>query len=154
VRIHFFNSPFTSIKSKNMERRDFLEKLGVGAAFVLTSSCFGACKATDYAPTGTVDFTLDLAAAENATLSAKGGFVIANKVVVAQDTAGNFVAATQVCSHEGKVQVSYNKAANNYVCSAHGATFDLAGKGTNSNGSGGLTIYKTQLTGTKLRVFS
>jgi cytochrome b6-f complex iron-sulfur subunit len=139
-----------------MERRDFLEKIGIGAAFVLTTSCFGACKKTDYAPTGTVDFTVDLALAENASLNANGGFIIraTEKVVVARDTAGNYLAATQICSHEGKVQVSYNKAANNYVCSAHGATFDLTGKGTNSNGSGGLTIYKTTLTGTKLRVFS
>jgi cytochrome b6-f complex iron-sulfur subunit len=139
-----------------MERRDFLEKIGIGAAFVLTSSCFGACSKTDYAPTGTVDFTLDLSLAENATLNTNGGFVIVSgsKVVVARDTAGNYVAATQICSHEGRVQVSYNKASNNYVCSAHGATFSLTGAGTNSNGSGGLTIYKTTLTGTKLRVFS
>jgi cytochrome b6-f complex iron-sulfur subunit len=139
-----------------MERRDFLEKIGIGAAFVLTSSCFGACKKTDYAPTTTVDFTVDLALAANASLATNGGFIIdaTNKVVVARDTAGNYVAATQICSHEGKVQVSYNKATNNYVCSAHGATFSLAGAGTNSNGSGGLTIYKTTLTGTKLRVFS
>lgn len=139
-----------------MERRDFLEKIGIGAAFVLTTSCFGACQKTDYAPTSAVDFTLDLAAAENVSLTANGGFIIssANKVVVARDTSGNYVAATQICSHEGKVQVAYNKATNNYVCSAHGANFDLTGKGTNSNGSGGLTIYKTQLTGTKLRIYS
>ena len=139
-----------------MERRDFLEKIGIGAAFVLTSSCFGACKKEDNAPTTTVDFTVDLALAANAALTANGGFIIdaTNKVVVARDTSGNYVAATQICSHEGKVQVSYNKAANNFKCSAHDATFSLTGTGTNANGSGGLTIYKTTLTGTKLRVFS
>jgi cytochrome b6-f complex iron-sulfur subunit len=138
-----------------MERRDFLEKIGIGAAFVLTSSCFGACKTEDFAPTGTVDFTLDLTAAANAALNVNGGFVIANKIVVAKDTSGKYVAATQVCSHEGKVQVSYDKANNNYICSAHGATFDLAGKGTNSNGSKGLTIYKVEtLAGSKIRIFS
>jgi cytochrome b6-f complex iron-sulfur subunit len=139
-----------------MERRDFLEKLGIGAAFVLTSSCLGGCGKDDFAPTGTVDFTVDLALPANAALAANGGYIIdsANKVVVARDTAGNYVAATQICSHEGKVQVIYNKTANNYRCTAHDATFDLLGKGTNSNGSKGLTIYKTALTGTKLRVFS
>ncbi len=140
-----------------MERRDFLEKIGVGAAFVLTASCFGACKSDTVTPTATLDFTLDLAAAENAPLGANGGFIIntANKVVVVRDTAGNYVAATQICSHQGNVQVTYNKAGNNFNCSAHGANFDLTGKGTNSTGSGGLTIYKTQvLTGNKLRVYS
>ena len=136
-----------------MERREFLEKLGIGAAFVLTSSCLGSCTKTDNAPTGTVDFTLDLTASANAALTTNGGFIISNKVVVAKDTSGNYVAATQVCSHEGNVQVAYNKAANNYLCSAHGATFDLLGKGTNANGSKGLTIYKTSLSGTSLRVF-
>jgi cytochrome b6-f complex iron-sulfur subunit len=139
-----------------MERRDFLEKLGIGAAFVLTSSCLGACSKTDYAPSGTVDFTVDLAATTSTALKTNGGYIIdaARKIVVARDTAGNYVAATQVCSHEGRVEVSYNKASNNYVCSAHGANFDLVGKGTNSNGSKGLTIYKTQVTGTSLRVYS
>ena len=137
-----------------MERRDFLEKIGIGAAFVLTSSCFGACKSEDYAPTGTVDFTLDLSLAENAALTPNGGYLIANKVVVAKDTSGNYVAATQVCSHEGRVQVTYNKATNSYICSAHGATFSLTGAGTNANGSKGLTIYKTQVTNNKLRVYS
>jgi cytochrome b6-f complex iron-sulfur subunit len=139
-----------------MERRDFLEKLGIGAAFVLTSSCLGGCRKEDFAPTGTVDFTVDLAAATSTALKTNGGYIIdaARKIVVARDTAGNYVAATQICSHEGRVEVSYNKATNNYTCSAHGATFDLAGKGTNSNGSKGLTIYKTQVTGTNLRVFS
>ena len=137
-----------------MERRDFLEKLGIGAAFALTSSCLGGCTKTDNAPTGTVDFTLDLTAAANGALAANGGFVISNKVVVAKDTSGNFVAATQVCSHEGNVQVTYSKAANNFTCTVHGAMFDLQGKGTNANGSKGLTIYKTALSGTSLRVFS
>jgi cytochrome b6-f complex iron-sulfur subunit len=139
-----------------MERRDFLEKLGIGAAFVLTSSCLGSCSKDDFAPTGTIDFTVDLAVAANSALATPGGYIIdaTNKVVVARDKAGNYVAATQICSHEGKVQVAYNKATDNYVCSAHGATFDLLGKGTNSNGSKGLKIYKTALTGTKLRVFS
>ncbi len=139
-----------------MERRDFLEKLGIGAAFVLTTSCFGACKKTDYAPTGPVDFTVDLSAASSSALSANGGYIIdtARQIVIARDTAGNYVAATQVCSHEGQVKVAYNKATNNYVCSAHGATFSLAGAGTNSNGSGGLTIYKTTVTGTTLRIYS
>lgn len=137
-----------------MERRDFLEKIGSGAAFVLTASCFGACKNDDTAPA--LDFTLDLNASENVALKTNGGFIIKNQVVVVKDTAGKYVAATQVCSHEGNVRVTYSKTDNNFTCPVHGATFDLAGKGTNANGSKGLTIYKTELStsGTSLRVFS
>lgn len=50
-------------------------------------------------------------------------------------------------------KVLYDKSKNQYICSAHGATFDLTGKGTNKNGSSGLTIYKTLLNGTILRVY-
>jgi cytochrome b6-f complex iron-sulfur subunit len=139
-----------------MERRAFLEKLGIGAAFVLTSACLGACTKEDYTPTAVIDFTVDLALAANAALNTNGGYIVdtANKVVVARDTSGNYVAATLICSHEGQEKVSYVKAANNFKCSAHDATFSLTGAGTNSNGSRNLTIYKTTLTGTKLRVFS
>ena len=139
-----------------MERRDFLEKIGIGAAFVLTSSCFGACKSDTATPTPALDFTLDLNAAENAALKVNGGFVIKNQVVVVRDTTGKYVAATQVCSHEGNVRVTYDKTNNNFTCPVHGATFDLAGKGTNATGSKGLTIYKTELaaSGASLRVFS
>jgi cytochrome b6-f complex iron-sulfur subunit len=139
-----------------MERRDFLEKLGIGAAFVLTSTCLGACTKEDYTPTTPVDFTLDLTLPANAALNTNGGYIVdtTHKVVVARDTAGNYVAATQICSHEGQLKVTYEKASNGFKCSAHDATFSIAGAGTNSNGSRNLTIYKTTLTGTKLRVFS
>lgn len=41
-----------------------------------------------------------------------------------------------------------------WYCTAHGASFDINGTGLNSNGSKGLTIYKTSLSGTSLRIFS
>ena len=134
-----------------MERRDFLEKLGIGAAFVLTTSCLQSCtKDTTADP---VDFTLDINASANAALLTNGGYVISNGVVVAKDTSGHFVAATQTCSHEGNKQVAYIKSANEFQCSVHGARFSLTGSGLNSNGSKGLKIYQTALTGTTLRIF-
>jgi nitrite reductase/ring-hydroxylating ferredoxin subunit len=140
-----------------MERRQFLESLGIGAAFVLTASCLQSCKKEDTGgtttPTG-VDFTLNLDEAGNSALKVNGGFVISNGVVVAKDKNGNFVAATQTCSHEGFKQVSFDNAKNEFMCSRHGARFDTTGKGLNSEASAGLTIYKTTQTGSSLRVFS
>ncbi len=135
-----------------MERREFLGKLGVGAAFALTATCLGSCtKDTVATPK---DFTLNLDATENANLKNNGGYVISNGCVVAKTTAGVYVAATVVCSHQQQKEVIYDENANEFYCNAHGARFDLAGKGKNSNGSGGLTIYKTALTGSSLRVYS
>jgi cytochrome b6-f complex iron-sulfur subunit len=141
-----------------MERRQFLESLGIGAAFVLTATCLQSCKndkAESVTPTtGGVDFTLNIDDAANSALKTNGGFVISNGVVVAKDKDGKFVAATQTCSHEGFKQVTFDNAKNEFMCSRHGARFTTAGAGLNSEASKGLTIYKTALTGSSLRVFA
>lgn len=134
-----------------MDRRQFLESLGIGAAFALTATCLHSCKADE---AGAVDFTIDLSASANAALQTNGGYIISNNCVVAKDTSGNYVAATVICSHEGEKKVSYDKNNNRYVCSAHGATFSLTGSPINSVTKNSLTIYKTSLSGTTLRVYS
>jgi nitrite reductase/ring-hydroxylating ferredoxin subunit len=134
-----------------MDRRDFLSQLGIGAGFVLATACLGSCKSDAVTP---ADFTLNLDDAANAALKVNGGYIISNGTVVARTNAGTYVAATVVCSHEQKNQVTYRKSSDSYYCTAHGAEFDLKGKGLNSNGSKGLTVYQTALTGTSLRVFS
>ena len=137
-----------------MERKEFLAQLGLGAAFVLTAGCFGSCKkdSTAAAADTIVDFTLDLTAPSNAALATNGGYVVSNEVVVAKNNAGAYVAATQTCSHQGFKQITLSN--NEWACSVHGARFSLAGVGLNENGSKGLKIYNTTLTGNSLRVFS
>ena len=132
-----------------MERRKFLESIGIGAAFVLTASCLQSCtKETATA----VDFTLDLSATANAALTTNGGYIVNSGVVIARDNNGNYVAATQTCTHQGQKQVTLRN--NEWYCTAHGARFSLNGAGLNSEGSNGLTIYKTALSGTTLRIYS
>ncbi|MEM1219383.1 MAG: Rieske 2Fe-2S domain-containing protein [Bacteroidota bacterium] len=133
-----------------MTRKEFLNQVGVGAALVMTGMCFQQCSRE---PSGTVDLTLDLTDPEYADLSQDGGFVVVEEVVVARTSNGDYVAATQICSHQGFKQVKFN-ADDEFQCSVHGARFDLQGDGLNSNGSGGLTIYNTELTADTLRVFS
>lgn len=88
------------------------------------------------------------------TLGKVGGYIQLSGIVVAQPTAGVYVAATQTCSHEPKKKVIYYPALNAYYCTEHGAQFSLAGKGLNSFGSGGLTVYKTATDGITLVVYS
>ena len=87
-----------------MTRKDFLGKIGIGAAFVLTASCLGSCTKDGGK---NVDFILNLDATENSNLQNTGGYVIKNQVVIVKAADGNYYAATQICSHEDLVEVIF-----------------------------------------------
>ena len=95
-----------------MERKEFLRSLGAGAAFALTFPCMQGCSKDDNngdiveVPTG-IDFTIDLNSTEGAKLANNGSFILKNLVVVVKNLEGNFIAATQVCSHESYDQVRF-----------------------------------------------
>ena len=134
-----------------MTRKDFLSKVGIGAAFVLTSSCLGGCS-KDNAALDAVDFTLDLNAPENIALLQNGGYLIKDQIVIAKNDTGEYVAATQVCSHNNLVEVIFKE--DEFYCTAHGARFNQQGDGRNNNGSKGLKTYNVELSGNSLRIFS
>ena len=56
---------------------------------------------------------------------------------------GNFIAATQVCSHKTIKQVVFRN--DEFYCTEHGARFTQQGVGLNSDASKGLLIYPTTL---------
>jgi cytochrome b6-f complex iron-sulfur subunit len=138
-----------------MERREFLEKIGAGAAFALTTTCLAACGGTQVNPSGaapSVNFTIDLTLSAYAALKNNGGYVIVNSVVVARTLAGDYAAASSICTHEGGLVV-YDSTGNRWYCGVHGAEYNLStGAGLNSYGRNGLRIYKTSLSGSKLTV--
>jgi nitrite reductase/ring-hydroxylating ferredoxin subunit len=137
-----------------MKRNEFLKTLGGAAAVVVTFSCLGGCSKSDM-PSNTdvtsgLPFTVDLSASSSSALMNNGGYIVKNNTVVAKDLNGNYVAATNLCSHEQKRKVIFRN--GEYYCTEHGARFNLSGNGLNSDGSGGLTIFKTSLEGTILTV--
>lgn len=142
-----------------MERTEFLKKLGLGGAALVAVYCTGAlgsCSKKNKAipQAENKDFTLDLTDPAYARLKNNGSFVVVNTVVIAKTKAGNYVAVTQICSHEGNVNVVYDASNDNFYCSSHGARFNTSGGGINSEGSKGLKTYNTSLNGNSLRVFS
>ncbi|WP_310588734.1 Rieske 2Fe-2S domain-containing protein [Larkinella rosea] len=94
--------------------------------------------------------TIDL----NSTTALKtvGGYISRSGIVVAQVSAGVYIAVTQTCSHEPRKNIIFNK--TEFYCTVHGARFDLIGKGKNSFGSRGLSVYKTATDGLTLVVYS
>lgn len=137
-----------------MDRKEFISKLGIGAAFVLTTPCIIGCSKDNLGETEKldIDFTVDLN--EFDSLRSPGSFIITNNIVVANNIDGQFIAATVTCSHENLNQIKYDKFADNWECTAHGARYTQAGAGLNANGAGGLTTYNVTQDGDTLRVFS
>ena len=141
-----------------MERKRFLRNLGAGAAFAIVFPCVHGCS-KDSAETGLpvptgIDFTIDLDAQEGAPLQNNGGFILKEFVVVAKNLEGQYVAASQICSHQQTEEVRFiSNDGGIYYCSTHGARFDQTGKPLNSITSNPLKIFRTELTGNILRVF-
>lgn len=141
-----------------MERREFLEKIGVGAVFALTATCLGSCNsgglegtAQPPAPTS-VNITLDLTLPQYSALKNDGGYIVTNGIVVARTVDGTYAAASARCTHQGGT-VGYNQSANDWYCPVHGAQYNLTtGAGLNSYGRNGLKIYNTSLNGQMLTI--
>lgn len=145
-----------SNKQEIISRNTFLRKMGFGSAAMMALLCTGeltSCTNEAVGPAaGSVDFTIDLTATANNALTKNGGYIIQNNIVIAKTSLGTYAAVTLICSHEQQKQVMYRT--DRFYCTAHGAEFDNAGKGLNTDGKKGLTAYKTELTGTTLRVYA
>ena len=148
-----------------MQRKEFINALGVSTASLLLATCFGACSkagGTDNGntmspplpPTSTnVDFVLDLNQSENANLATSGGFVYKNGIIIARTTSGNYIAVSMACTHQGTTLV-YEGTNNRFYCNNHGSTFSNTGTVNNGPASTNLKQYNTTLTGSMLRVFA
>lgn len=145
-----------------MERKQFLRSLGAGAAFALTFPCLHGCSKDEIdgnleeVPTG-VDFTVDLTSQEAQALATNGGFILKSLVVVARNLQGEYVAASQVCSHESYDQVRFvNQNGGIFYCDVHGSRFSQDGTPLNqvdSKPARALKVFNTELDGSILRVF-
>jgi nitrite reductase/ring-hydroxylating ferredoxin subunit len=96
---------------------------------------------------------VDLTAAATVGLKNDGGYVIVNgSVVVANVSGGQYVAAQNLCTHQPRQRIIFNR--TEFYCTDHGARFSLSGAGLNSLGSRGLTVYRTANDGKTLVVFA
>jgi len=145
-----------------MERKEFLRSLGGAAAFALVFPCLHGCSKDEIngnleeVPTG-VDFIIDLNSAEAAKLAVNGGFILKNLVVVARNLQGEYVAASQVCSHESYDGVRFlAQDGGIFRCDVHGSRFAQDGSPLNSvegDAPKPLKIFNTELDGSMLRVY-
>lgn len=134
-----------------MNRKQFISLLTVGAATTAVSASLVSCAQTSVAPTN-VDFTIDISTSAYAPLKSNGGSVYKSGVIIARTNTGTFLAYSQYCTHAG---CTVNFSGTNYFqCYCHGSEFDSNGKVLRGPANSPLAKYKTQLTGTMLRVYS
>ncbi len=141
-----------------MNRKDFLQLFGAGAAALVASACLGGCgsgKGSDPVPgASNVDFTVDLTAASSAALDSPATGYIYNAtrdVIVAKTTAGTYVALQAPCPHQG-TSVYFAPAQNQFVCPNHNAIFNLSGGVISGPSPSALKQYTVAQTGTTLRI--
>ena len=133
-----------------MNRKEFLSLVGIGATGVFVASCLSACKKEN---SNTIDFTLDLSSSANAALTTNGGYLVSQGVIVAKTNAGDYIAVSAACTHEG-VNVQFQSSSNRFHCPAHGANFTTTGTVQNGPANSPLTKYNTSLSGNLLRIYS
>jgi len=140
-----------------MERKEFLSLLGLDSASVFAAACLGGCSKTALGnvqgPPASVNINLDLSLPVNAALLTPRGYLYTNGIIVAQTTAGAYIAVSQACTHQG-VSVQYIGSSLEFYCPAHGSAFSNTGAVVNGPASYPLTQYKTSLTGTTLTISS
>jgi cytochrome b6-f complex iron-sulfur subunit len=133
-----------------MNRKEFLSLVGIGATGVFVTSCLSACKKEKNT---NIDFTLDLSSSANSALAANGGYIISQGVIVAKTSAGEYIAVSAACTHEG-VNVQFQSSSNRFHCPGHGANFNTNGTVQNGPANSPLSKYNTSLSGNMLRVYS
>ncbi len=91
---------------------------------------------------------IDLA---TSTIKTVGSYLIQSNIVVAQVSAGAYVAVTNLCTHEPKRQVYYSD--GSFFCSAHGAQFNLSGNPLNNVARTAIKAYQVATDGKTLVVY-
>jgi cytochrome b6-f complex iron-sulfur subunit len=148
-----------------MERKDFIEKVGLSAAGVLIFGCMQSCSKSGSTPETpgnnnsttpkTIDFTINLSIAPYNVLNNVGGFYVepVNGIIIARTLNNEFIAVSSICTHQN-VTLEYQGNNNRFYCPGHGSTFTNAGAVSNGPAAQALKQYKTLLSNNSLRVFS
>jgi cytochrome b6-f complex iron-sulfur subunit len=152
-----------------MERKDFIEKVGLSAASILIFGCMQGCSKSDSPaptqppsnnnPANKVDFTINITINPYTSLNTAGGFYVykTNNIIIARTntTPNEFLAVSSLCTHQ-QVTLDYQASNNRFICPSppgHGSLFSSTGAVVNGPAAAPLKQYKTSLTGNILRVY-
>jgi cytochrome b6-f complex iron-sulfur subunit len=144
-----------------MERKDFIEQVGMSGAALLVMGCFGSCTKSSESGAGNtpnpnkpVDFTINISNSPFNVLQNAGGFYVdtANNVIIAKTSSGMLIAVSSLCTHQS-VTLEFQGNNNRFYCPGHGSNFNTAGTVLNGPASAPLKAFKTALSGSLLRIY-
>ena len=156
-----------------MERKDFIEQVGLSAASILIFGCMQGCSKSDSPapttppsnnnnPTNKIDFTINITNNPYTRLSTAGGFYVdrtTNIIIARMLNPSNpnepFIAVSSLCTHQ-QVTLEYQASNNRFVCPSppgHGSLFSSTGTVVNGPAASVLKPYKTILSGNNLRIY-
>lgn len=153
-----------------MERKEFIEKVGLSGAAILIFGCMQSCSKDDNvnttpmgnnyntgggsSTTTKIDFTINLATTPYDVLQKEGGYFVnsANNIIIARTTGSELIAVSSICTHQGAT-IEYKGSTNRFYCALHGSNFNQNGSVVNGPATQSLKQYKTTLTGNSLRVY-
>lgn len=151
-----------------MERKDFIEQVGLSGAAILIFGCMQSCSKSDGPSTNTnngagsggnntstVDFSIDISKSPYDALKNIGGFYVdtVTNIIIVKTTASEIIAVSAICTHQ-QSSITYQANNNRLYCAAHGSIFTTTGAVTTGPATTALKKYQTSLTGTILRVFA
>ena len=147
-----------------MERKDFIEQVGLSAASVLIFGCMQSCSKSDGTSSQSsgsnntnkaIDFTINISISPYNSLNTAGGFYVdrTNNIIIARTLANEYIAVSSLCTHE-QVTIDFQPNSNRFYCSAHGSAFFTSGAVLAGPAKVALKQYKTTLTGSNLRVYA
>lgn len=137
-----------------LNRKEFLQLFGVGAAAILATTCLGGCSSSSISPASNVDFSLDVTDPANADLNnASKGYVYGwnGAVIVVKTVGGTYLAFQAPCPHEG-VKVYFRQSQNQFICDRHNSVFSISGARVSGPAPSGLKEYTVTQTGNTLRI--
>lgn len=138
-----------------MERKEFFSLIGLTASSIALGCLAGCTKGQGSSPgaPSNVDFTLDLTQSSNKPLQTNGNYIYNSGIIIARTLAGEFIAVSQICTHEN-YSVNYIPSSHVFYCSKHGGTYSENGHVVSGPPPVSLVSYKTSISGNSLRVYS
>ncbi len=146
-----------------MERKDFIEQVGLSGAAILIFGCTQGCSKSEGTTSNNngnnnstpVDFTIDISKTPYDALKTNGGFYVepTTNVIVVKTSTSEIIAVSAICTHQ-QASITYQANNNRFYCAAHGSVFTTTGAVTTGPATTALKKYQTTLTGTLLRVFA